>query len=44
MSGSTDAFTLIKTGYEERGDDFADDVRAGLMATSKHLSCRRPTV
>jgi L-histidine N-alpha-methyltransferase len=40
MSGSADAFTLIKTGYEERGNDFADDVRAGLTATSKHLSCR----
>jgi len=40
MSGSTEAFTLIETGYKARDDDFAEDVRDGLTGASKHLSCR----
>lgn len=40
MSGIADAFTLIETGYKDLSDGFAEDVRVGLTAGSKHLSCR----
>ncbi|MBT4139037.1 MAG: L-histidine N(alpha)-methyltransferase [Candidatus Latescibacteria bacterium] len=40
MSGITESFKVIETGYKERDNDFLKDVREGLAADSKHLSCR----
>ena len=40
MSGVTESFSLIETGYQARDDDFARDVRKGLATESKRLSCR----
>jgi L-histidine Nalpha-methyltransferase len=40
MSGKIEAFKVIETGYKEREEDFGTDVREGLTAVSKRLSCR----